>query len=1118
VSLLAGGSAGYVNLSGSSAKFRTPWGVAVDSAGTVYVADSANHSIRKVTAAGAASLLAGGAKAIGPEPGITDDIGANARFNSPSGVAVDTAGNVYVADTGNNAIRKITPGGSVSTLAGSPTDDPGFVDGTGANARFAAPYGIAVDAAGTIYVADTGNNAIRVVTQGGAVSTLAGGGMDNPGFADATGAEARFASPCGVAVGPTGIVYVADTANNAVRRVTSDGQVTTFAGQGPDTSGSQDGIGTAAQFNNPYGIAVDANSLVFVADSGNSVVRKIAPNGTVSTPAGLAGSSNYVNGTGTTARFNNPQGIGVGSAGTVYVGDSGNQRIRKILIASTTHTVSGSAGANGSISPVGDSVVHDGDFISYAITPAEGYHVADVLVDGVSAGSITSYDFVNVTANHTISASFALSEFTITPSAGAHGSITPTETQRIVPGGSATFTVSADSGYHIADVVVDGASVGPVAQYTFSDLAADHTIVASFAIDTFRVTPTWTGPGSVSPGTAQYVDRGSSLRMTMYPNARSYLVGTLVGTTSVGASATYDFTNVTTEQTLTAMFAPLPREGSTRYEQSDTRIGYVGSWATMKKWFHSAGSYIFAGKPGDKAVVRFHGTSIDWITNRDHTYGIASVTLDGGGAQDVDLYADDNTPRGVVWSASGLADTDHTLTISYTGRGNALANGLPQSTQSSYYVGVDAFDVVGTLIESRHTISASASANGTLTPSAVQTVVYGYDSAEFTAAPAVGYHIEDVQVDGASVGAVATYRFNNVTASHTINADFQANPTLQRYEQTDSRIGYVGDWVKMSRAYHSSGSYAYANAAGGRAVIHFRGMQATWVTAKDCTYGIATVRVDGGSPVDVDLYNAGGMAAQQRVWSSAMLSDAEHVVTIEWTGRKNARSGGTYVGVDALEISGTLLNSRVAVTPGVIGQGVVTPSPAQNVIVTCDSPLFTFAPEFGYRVQDVLLDGVSKGAVESYRVSQVSEASTLTAVFAQDPRFNKVEQTDSRIAYSGAWTTLARPFHSAGSYAFTNGAGSATVKFTGTAIRWITNTDGQYGIASVSLDGGAPVDVDVYSGITNVAQQGVWSARGLSDGEHTVTISWTGRKNAKSTNTYIGVDAIELVGEMLPAQ
>ncbi|MCX6885339.1 MAG: cadherin-like beta sandwich domain-containing protein, partial [Verrucomicrobia bacterium] len=264
VSTLAGGAtSGSTDGTGTNALFYRLRGVAVDGAGNVYVADSQNNRIRKVTAAGVVTTLAGSAS------GSADGTNAAARFSFPNGVAVDGSGNVYVADSGNNRIRKVTAAGVVTTLAGS---DSGFVDGSGAAAQFNYPIGVAVDGSGNVYVGDSGNNRIRKVTAAGVVTTLAG---SDSGIADGSGAAAQFNYPSGVAVDSSGNVYVADASNCRIRKVTPAGDVTIVAGSG--LLGFADGPGSEAQFSFPMGVAVDATGNVYVGDSGNNRIRKLLP-------------------------------------------------------------------------------------------------------------------------------------------------------------------------------------------------------------------------------------------------------------------------------------------------------------------------------------------------------------------------------------------------------------------------------------------------------------------------------------------------------------------------------------------------------------------------------------------------------------------------------------------------------------------------------------------------------------------------------------------------------------------------------------------------------------------------------------------------------------------------
>ncbi len=312
------GAMGSVNGKGTGASFANMMAVTADDSGNLYVADSHNNLIRKITADGIVITLAGS----GLE-GSVDGKADSATFFNPGGVAVDKKGNVYVADTHNSLIRKISADGFVSTFAGHRIYKS--IPGTDSTIRFDNPSGIAVDTEGNLYVSDWANDLIRKISPTGVITNLAGNG--DRGSKDGVGASASFYLPGGLTTDSAGNIFVADTYNNMIRKISPQGVVTTLAGN--THPGSANGKGTAASFAHPAGVAIDAEGNLFVADAGNNKIRKVSPDGMVTTLAGN-GIRGATNGQDTTVSFNKPMGIATDKSGNIYVADYQNNLIRKI--------------------------------------------------------------------------------------------------------------------------------------------------------------------------------------------------------------------------------------------------------------------------------------------------------------------------------------------------------------------------------------------------------------------------------------------------------------------------------------------------------------------------------------------------------------------------------------------------------------------------------------------------------------------------------------------------------------------------------------------------------------------------------------------------------------------
>ncbi|MEU7022642.1 RICIN domain-containing protein [Streptomyces sp. NPDC046203] len=326
------GVAGFSGDNGPAvaAQLRNPYEVAVDATGTLYVSEFNNHRIRRIAPDGKITTIAGtGTKGFSGDCGLA----LSAQLNVPRGVAVDGMGTVYIADSENHQVRKVTTDGRICTVAGTGTKGFGGDGGPATAAQLDGPYGVAVDGMGTVYIADHNNRRIRKVTADGRISTIAGTGTAGSAGDGGPAVAAQLRTPRGVEVGRAGDLYIADEGSHRVRRITADGRIDTVAGTGTKGFGGDGGPATAAQLGGPFGVTVDSAGTLYVAEFNNHRIRRITPDGKIDTVVGTGtGDFGGDEGPATAAQLNKPIGIAVDRSGALYIADHANHRVRRIAL------------------------------------------------------------------------------------------------------------------------------------------------------------------------------------------------------------------------------------------------------------------------------------------------------------------------------------------------------------------------------------------------------------------------------------------------------------------------------------------------------------------------------------------------------------------------------------------------------------------------------------------------------------------------------------------------------------------------------------------------------------------------------------------------------------------
>src|SRR5215467_7947176 len=335
-----------------NALMSAPSGVAVGPGGAVYLSDTNNQRIRMIAGDGTISTVAGNGT-----PGFAGDgsAGTSAQVNFPSGLAADPSGNLYISDTGNQRVRKLS-GGSITTVAGNGTAGYGGDGGAAVSAQINSPAGLAVDSSGNLYIADFSNPAVRKVTSGGTITTIAGTGVAGYAGDGSPAAQAQLNGPAGLALDSSGNLYIADSGNHVVRRISPGGTITTIAGNGISATSGDGGLATAASLAVPTALATDAQGNLYIADTSANRIRLVTLGGLIVSIAGT-GAAGYSgdNGPAVSAQFNGLSGISLDSSGNIYIADRANNAVRLLQLVSAAPSVgavtNGASNLSGPIAP-----------------------------------------------------------------------------------------------------------------------------------------------------------------------------------------------------------------------------------------------------------------------------------------------------------------------------------------------------------------------------------------------------------------------------------------------------------------------------------------------------------------------------------------------------------------------------------------------------------------------------------------------------------------------------------------------------------------------------------------------------------------------------------------------
>lgn len=590
----------------------------------------------------------------------------------------------------------------------------------------------------------------------------------------------------------------------------------------------------------------------------------------------------------------------------------------------TTHTITATAGPNGSIAPDGALAIDEGDDETYTITPDEGYDIADVLVDGGSLGPISTYTFPGVITDHTIEASFSIKTYTITASSGTNGSINPNGPVNVDHGSNQSFSFIPSSGYQVSGVVVDGSNQGVLSDYTFTDVTENHTISVSFTPIQYTISASAGPNGSISPSGNVTVNQGDNQTFNIFPATNYQIANVIIDGSNQGPISSHTFTNINDNHSISATFTPITHiitatagangsispsgsvvvnQGSDRTFTITPAVGYdIQDVLVDGSSVGTVASYTFSD------VDAAHTISVSFVIK---TYNITATSGSNGSID-----------------PSGVVNVNHGNDQGFTFNPdpgyqvfNVVVDGTNQGALSDYtFTNVTApHNISVSFTPVQYTISAIAGPNGSITPSGPVIVNEGNDQT-FTITPAPNYRIMNVVVDGNSQGPISSYTFTNITDNHSISATF--TPITHIIIATAGVNGSISP----------SGS-----------VIVNQGSSQSFTITPDAGYDIQDVIIDGSSI--------------------------------------GAQSGFTFTNVKGPHtITASFIIKTYTITATAVDNGSISPSGDVGVNHGSDQ-FFSITPNSGYQISDVVIDGSSVGAQSSYTFNNVTANHSIIATF-----------------------------------------------------------------------------------------------------------------------------------------